>query len=364
MCYNPIAVSNPLKSKLFADIKFREENGSPVPMALRLLYDKTPSFLYVPCRRCIDCLKARSAEWSSRLRSELDYFLNTLKKPCYFVTLTVAPEYYHLFNCDPQCYRSVFGGIMSTFFRKLKDRYGCSFRHFCIFERGDKRGRLHVHCLFFDPPVSLDTDGVHRYVRRGVESGSSPVLREFWPYGFNDSSRVQSVGAGCYVAKYVTKCDFADMPMPIFTSNNMGKTPEVLELSRAVLDNCLSSGIYDIPVAYGRTSLCYCMPYKEVMRKSGQRYKRYYQDIDSAYLIDLFLIHARDEFYARRRLGSGVSYTSPEARRLYFERITGIDLRYRDYWNETLTRWRSLLDASGDFGIEGFYEELDFLIPF
>jgi hypothetical protein len=166
--------------------------------------DNHSAFIAVPCRKCLECLKARSAEWSARLRTELDYEINVLGHDCYFVTLTISPEFLHLFTSFGKVDPSKCSKLLGSFFRSLKDSYRCSFRHFCIAEYGERRGRLHFHCLFFNPPASLETDGVHlHYSKNGVRMGSSPVLRRFWKYGFNDSGKVKSVGAGCYVSKYL-----------------------------------------------------------------------------------------------------------------------------------------------------------------
>ena len=182
MCLCPIYVPNPSK-----DAHDFARHGKLDQCIIDHYLDNWNSFIAVPCRKCLECLKARSAEWSARLRTELDYEMNVLGHDCYFVTLTISPEHLYLFTSFGKVDPSKCSKLLGNFFRSLKDAYRCTFRHFCIAEYGERYGRLHFHCLFFSPPVSLETDGVHlHYSKNGVRMGSSPVLRRFWKYGFNE----------------------------------------------------------------------------------------------------------------------------------------------------------------------------------
>lgn len=259
--------------------------------------DNHSAFIAVPCRKCLECLKARSAEWSARLRTELDYEINVLGHDCYFVTLTISPEFLHLFTSFGKVDPSKCSKLLGSFFRSLKDSYRCSFRHFCIAEYGERRGRLHFHCLFFNPPASLETDGVHlHYSKNGVRMGSSPVLRRFWKYGFNDSGKVKSVGAGCYVSKYLMKDikSVNNLP-PILVSRNVGKNALSIERSKDVLRKCLASGYFTIPVVYGRSQKNYQIPYSWM--KKHYLYELASEVGYSIAVADLIIRYAMSEYY-------------------------------------------------------------------
>ena len=259
--------------------------------------DNWSSYIAVPCRKCLECLKARSAEWSARLRTELDYEMNLCGHDCYFVTLTISPEFLHLFTSFGKVDSSKCSKLLGGFFRSLKDAYRCTFRHFCIAEYGERHGRLHFHCLFFNPPVSLETDGVHlHYSKNGVRMGSSPVLRRFWKYGFNDSGKVKSVAAGCYVSKYLMKdIESVNNLPPILVSRNVGKNPLSVSRSKEVLRNCLISGYFAIPVVFGRSQKNYQIPYSW-MKKYCLR--ELASEVGYSFAVaDLIIRYAMSEYY-------------------------------------------------------------------
>lgn len=103
----------------------------------------------------------------------------------WFVTLTVAPEYY-----DDALHKS------STLIRQFLEAYryqhkkrfgkGKSLYHWIVSERGEKRGRLHFHGILFDSALP-------KY-----------IVEKCWKFGFVSFKQLTLKRCG-YVTKYITK---------------------------------------------------------------------------------------------------------------------------------------------------------------
>ncbi len=93
MCLCPIFVPNP--SHYAYDISRHNRLDGCV---IDHYCDNSSAFIAVPCRKCLECLKARSAEWSARLRTELDYEMNVLGHDCCIYFVDYSPEFLHLFT--------------------------------------------------------------------------------------------------------------------------------------------------------------------------------------------------------------------------------------------------------------------------
>lgn len=318
--------------------------------------DNNSSYIAVPCRHCLECVKARSAEWSARLRSELEWEMKLCGHDCYFVTLTIDPAHLGEFMTDGKVDRSKCSFLLGRFFRSLKDAYRSTFRHWVIGEYGECYGRLHFHCLFFNPPVSLETDGVHlHYSKNGMRMGSSPVLRRFWKYGFNDSGKVGSVAAGCYVSKYLVKSFSNDLTLPpIITSRNVGKNPDSIRKSLDVLRSCLATGIYSIPVVFGRYQHQHQISYSWMKKRFiGQLASEFGYSLEQC---DLIIRYGMSLYYNRDR-----DLLSPKERLTKLENVLGVDLSYKNVHDVDYRRYCDLLNISVE--AEDFYYGLD-LEPF
>lgn len=349
MCLCPVYVPNP---SYFANDVARHGIGDGVydDVIVGHYENNSSAYIAAPCRHCIECVKARSAEWSARLRSELDYEMNVLGHDCYFVTLTIDPVYMSEFMSFGKVDKSKCSRVLGSFFRSLKDAYRKVFRHFCIAEYGERRGRLHFHCLFFNPPVSLETDGVHRHFsKNGVLMGSSPVLRRFWKYGFNDSGKVGSIAAGCYVSKYLTKSlgDSLTLP-PIIVSRNVGKNDQTIKNSKEVLRKTLETGYYSVPIVFGRHQQQYQIPYawmrKEHLSDLADEFGL------SVHVADLIIRYAMADSYDRD--------STPGQRRAYYEYILNRRIRYISPLDIRERRMISLLEK--DFLVDDFIYNMEF----
>ena len=119
---------------------------------------------YVPCGRCINCLKVNRQQWQHRLQQQLDDSYNA-----HFITLT-----YHEFAV-PWAYtekneyqRVIFKQDATDFIKRLKDMnhyWYCkntgqpfketklsksNHKYYMIGEEGGKFGRPHFHLIFFN----------------------------------------------------------------------------------------------------------------------------------------------------------------------------------------------------------------------
>ena len=157
-----------------------------------LFRDAPDLYFLVDCGRCLPCLKKRSNYWRQRLIDEFTYYIkkdSSRKYKVYFVTLTIAPEYY---KRD----LNYVGTLIKKFRERYRKRFGCSLRFWMISEYGEKRGRLHLHAIFFNPLFE------------------ATQLKDLWQYGRVDMSVVgcslrnpeqDPVKGIAYVTKYLTK---------------------------------------------------------------------------------------------------------------------------------------------------------------
>lgn len=219
-CLRPVKVPNPRYYQLLSDNNFifrhahnsLESQDHYVRNELELVM--TSPTVFAPCRRCVNCLKMRSSEWVGRLSRE---YLSTLdrRSRVLFVTLTYSPEYYHDVMTS---YRS----DLSRLFDSLRSKFRRSIRHWCIGELGEKKGRFHIHCLFFDCPPELGPDSHFHLSKNGALMGSNRILRERWSKGIVDVGFCKSIGACSYVASYLVKGASESFFCPIVSSNKIG----------------------------------------------------------------------------------------------------------------------------------------------
>lgn len=152
-------------------------------------------YILVDCGRCLQCQKKRSTMWRNRLIDEFKYLVERdpdKKHRVFFVTLTLAPKYY---KNDVSHVHS----LITKFRERYRKRFGKSLRCWITTEYGEKRGRLHLHAIFFDPLFE------------------ATQLPDLWQYGRCDMSVVgcspknpeqDPVKGIVYVTKYITKfCD-------------------------------------------------------------------------------------------------------------------------------------------------------------
>ena len=128
-------------------------------------------WLYLPCGKCIGCVKSRARDWAIRCCLELQYH----NVACW-ATLTYADEYV------PPTLRK---DHLSGFMRKLRKLSGQKVRFFASGEYGETFGRPHYHPILY-----------------GIKDES--LIRQAWPYGFAVMHDLRMEGIA-YVAGYVQK---------------------------------------------------------------------------------------------------------------------------------------------------------------
>lgn len=228
-CFAPRMIKNP---------RFRFNKGSPD--AWKYFYNKRVFwydyeenlFIQIPCGKCYLCKRKRANSWRIRLIEELKtcprvYHEGKEKYRCLFVTFTFADEYL------PKSDRRDF---YAEYIRKWRDlwrkKYGKSPRYFMTTDKGSQFGRIHFHCLLFNPydyknncPLEIEDLLLNRCMwRYGF------IDRELdWLRGFEGVTYVTGYITGSNLEKDAQKhgkpiCKEALEYIPyIFVSNGLGK---------------------------------------------------------------------------------------------------------------------------------------------
>lgn len=155
--------------------------------------------VHVACRKCENCLKARSRLWAARARSECK-----CAKRTWFATYTVAPEHRTrflilagkkikepIFICDtPEKFRAVYdelGKEFTKYLKRIRKASGVRLRYILIGE-AHKDGFPHLHALIHE------TD----------EPIRKRMLEGHWPFGFT-KIKLTDGNSSYYVTKYLAK---------------------------------------------------------------------------------------------------------------------------------------------------------------
>lgn len=123
MCISPITVPNPA-------------------------YRNTPdvhenSMIPVPCGKCLDCLKRRTADWRFRIRQEEKRWVT----PALFVTLTYDTDHVPI---SPNGLMTLNFRDLTLFWKRLRKSLGRQkIRYYAVGEYGTRRHRPHFHFILF-----------------------------------------------------------------------------------------------------------------------------------------------------------------------------------------------------------------------
>lgn len=179
MCLKPNIIINRHYLKICNDDKSK---------ALSHFGNALDFYVKVDCGLCIECIQKRGKLWRTRLLDEYHYYTDNFPdKKIQFCTLTIAPEYMHLFNTRASAQKCI-----RLFLERYRKRYGCSFRHFICSEYGEKRGRLHYHMIGFGMLCNFKE------------------LASLWKYGRVDMQTLKGPQGLTYVSGYITKVVKAD----------------------------------------------------------------------------------------------------------------------------------------------------------
>lgn len=180
-------------------------NGRPIVDHPKTIYRKARFVdLWVRCRRCAKCLRARAAYWRLMARAECEVAVRT-----WFGTLTLSPEsrvralYLAERRLRSACVpredwtedrvfsekvRAV-NGELTRWLKRIRKESAAPLRYCLVVER-HKSGDPHWHVLIHEQDA--DRPVRHR------------VLRDQWKLGFSRFTLADKGSAG-YVAKYLSK---------------------------------------------------------------------------------------------------------------------------------------------------------------
>ena len=177
-----------------------------------LFGDRDDYYIPVDCGVCVNCVNKYKSSWNFRLVKEFEYYTIDQLKRSYYVTLTMAPEYYSET-------KSEVAKLFRRFLERIRKHTNKSVRHFFISERGeDDNGehRIHFHGFLFD--ITFNPNRIW----------------SFWNYGFvkvkpcinSEESLLDFIGyCTGYITKDVDDCiiDKYDKPY-VFVSPGLGKS--------------------------------------------------------------------------------------------------------------------------------------------
>lgn len=176
-CLHPLWIEHPRLKKLKRygfENTFTEQ--SPIP---------------IPCGKCHECLKRKASDWKLRLIHEWKYS----SKSAWFVTLTIAPEFY-----KPDLNPST---LMRDFLESIRHATGKSVRHWFVTELGEDHDRLHFHGIVFDCKLTFNE------------------FRSHWKFGFSWLGYCTDRTI-FYIVKYILKPQFNHKPR-VYCTRGIGK---------------------------------------------------------------------------------------------------------------------------------------------
>lgn len=156
--------------------------------------------LWLPCRRCRQCLRAKSLMWASRAEEECRISGRT-----WFVTLTLSAENHYLKLVEGAQKRpdrteweqrlAAIGGEVTRYLKRVRFESGAPLRYILVVE-AHKSGLPHYHLLVHEP------DPARRVLKETLEGQ--------WRLGFSKAKLVGDARKGArYATKYLMKSSLA-----------------------------------------------------------------------------------------------------------------------------------------------------------
>ena len=202
-------------------------------------YRGLPSYIEVPCGRCIACRINKAKEWTGRCLMEYDYWDDAV-----YLTLTYDNE--HIPDD-----RSVHKSVLQKFFKRLrKDLDSRPIKYFACGEYGGKFGRCHYHALIFGLNAYKDYD----------------MIVKAWSFGHVEFGPVipKTIGYVCgYVSKKITDYKADDL------YRDSGFEPPFRIMSRGIGDRFVEQ-------------------HKDILRERGFTFMNVHYPISKRYNDDLF----------------------------------------------------------------------------
>lgn len=175
--------------------EFGEFKKSPVffadPSKFILRGQYNVRMLAIRCRKCPNCVTARSRMWSMRAMHESDQSART-----WLTTLTVSPEYRLQLRINSRRatggeefsgLAAALGKWFTLYLKRVRKETGVKLRFLSAFE-AHKDGFPHLHALIHEQDMPVRKECLNRQ----------------WPWGFSHHKLVDS-NASRYVTKYISK---------------------------------------------------------------------------------------------------------------------------------------------------------------
>lgn len=170
--------------------------------------DRRLSYIEIPCGECKECKKKRKEMWRLRIENEL---LDS--KSAIFFTGTFSDE--AIENIKKQYGVKEENDIATKanrlFLERLRKKHGIKLTHWCITELGSKKGRIHIHGIFF---IKENQD--IKYIK-------DKIKRE-WDFGWNYLGYVDQGKTINYITKYMLKENenFKEFKPKVLASQKIG----------------------------------------------------------------------------------------------------------------------------------------------
>lgn len=170
--------------------------------------DRRLSYIEIPCGECKECKKKRKEMWRLRIENEL---LDS--KSAIFFTGTFSDE--AIENIKKQYGVKEENDIATKanrlFLERLRKKYNIKLTHWCITELGSKKGRIHIHGIFF---IKENQD--IKYIK-------DKIKRE-WDFGWNYLGYVDQGKTINYITKYMLKENenFKEFKPKVLASQKIG----------------------------------------------------------------------------------------------------------------------------------------------
>lgn len=128
--------------------------------------DGSSPYIYVPCGKCIPCMKKRASGWSFRLMQE-----EKVSSSAYFVTLTYDTENVPINEIGMMTLRK---RDIQLWFKRLRKVNAPGLKYYCVGEYGGRSWRPHYHVILFNARVeTIYTEWKLGNVHVGSVSGAS-----------------------------------------------------------------------------------------------------------------------------------------------------------------------------------------------
>lgn len=128
----------------------------------KLYFNQEEKYVPVPCGKCPECLKRRTASWSHRLEVES---LNW--DSLHFVTLTYNTDFVPI---SKNGFMTLETDRVTKFFKRLRHRCG-SFKYYYCGEYGTRKKRPHYHLILMGTAALTPTEIIQEWTEKGKPIG-------------------------------------------------------------------------------------------------------------------------------------------------------------------------------------------------